>query len=226
MSYNPKIKTEEELDVFMYECFVERRVLNNHNPGVKQKQKEGTYGPGSESVKMWLNNRIRFLYRAVSKNCFEIHNSMLNEHPFHEFNRIFMTANSIYNDAAFEVYETLIKYMRMVLLFSEVTVYRESNGLDEVGSINPELDAATREVLFAPEILQECRRDLDEKLASMRTSFYTDFKMKNILADDMAEIHKICLDKELDFMDEQIRKIQQEIKEVMKIKSGDVISIL
>ncbi len=223
MSYNPNIKTEEELDAFVYECFVKYRVKNNHSQGLKQQRTEETDRPGSASVKTWLNNRIRFLYRAVSKNCCEIHNSMVNEPSFHELNRMFMSANSIYNDAVFEVHETLIKYMRMVHLFAEITVYRKTHGLDDVTSGNWALDMGTRLVFFTPEILKDCSREFDEMAATMRAHGYTDFKLNNILADDMAGIHQSCLDKELDFIDEQIIKIQQEIKDIMKMKSGEGI---
>ena len=134
-----------------------------------------------------------------------------------------MSANSIYNDAAFDVHETLIKYMRMVHLFAEVTVYRKSHGLDDVTSGNWALDTGTHLVFFTPEILKDCSREFDEKTATMRANRFTDFKLNNILADDMAGIHQSCLDKELDFIDEEIIKIQQEIKDIMKMKSGEGI---
>jgi hypothetical protein len=72
--------------------------------------------------------------------------------------------------------------------------------------------------------LRLLRRNLDARLAAFRLKSLTDYKMKFIVDDDLMDIHNHFLQKQIDFIDQQIIQIQSDIIEVLKMKSQ--VSIL
>jgi hypothetical protein len=217
LSLYPDIHTEEELDDLMYKKLVEEQV-NRKYPGSEKSNPENQFNPGTLDTMLKFVNKTKTLYRSVSKNCSEVHSSTEGENSFPELNNIFLEANSIYSQPASNLSESLLQYMRMMLLLSEVVIIRKTKGYVISDNLQLIIDFNGKEVLSKEE-LKSLQRNMDTILASYRQKCFTDYKIKFVMDDDLTNLHNHFLQKQLDFIDQQIIQIQKDIKEILKLKS-------
>jgi len=165
-----------------------------------------------------LTNKTKCLYRLVSKNCSEIHSLTDGEKLYPDLNSIFLKSNLIYNEQASDISEALLINMRMTLLYSEVIILRKNKGMDIADNHQLISDFNGKESMSKDDFIT-LRRNLDSNLVACRLKFFTDYKMKFIMDDDFTDIHKHFLQKQLDFIDEQIIQTQRDIKEIFRVKT-------
>lgn len=215
---DPQIKTEAELDSCMYKYLVEHKLYSNSSVCRPTVASDSTNPTATEELAL-MRNKIKFLFRSISKNCYEVHTSFDPDSRNSELQEVFMEANAIYNDKAGGLAEAMLQYMRMVLLFSNVLIYRKLRGLNVIESVYIDNITGQKPMSISGEDIQMIRRSLDEKLANLQIICHTEFKTRYIANDDHVGFHKIYLLKQLDFMDEQIAIIQNNIKVVLDQKS-------
>lgn len=218
----PNIKTEEELDDLMYKKLVEEQVNRNHYDMERSDSVNQLNAETSARIQKLLN-KTKGLYRSVSKNCSEIHSASDGENNFPELNSVFLEANIIYNEYVSNHSDALLQYMRMLLLLSEVVVLRKIKQYTITDNLQLISEFNRKEVL-PKEDLKSVKRDLDSSLASYRMKSLTDYKMKFVMDDDFTDLHNHFLQKQMDFIDQQIIQIQEDIKEVLKMKADVAIS--
>jgi hypothetical protein len=222
LSLYPNIHTEEELDDLMYKKLVEDQV-NRNSDDIPGPVPYDQLNSGTSDNMLRLTNKTKCLYRLVSKNCSEIHSSTDGENRFPELNNIFLKANSIYNEQVSDISEALLNNMRMMLLFSEVAILRKNKGLEIADNLQL-ISGFNEKELMSKDDFKTLRRNSDSNLVACRIKSFTDYKMKFVMDDDFTDIHNHFLQKQLDFIDQQIIQIQIDIKEVFKVKSDTSIS--
>jgi hypothetical protein len=222
-AFNPDIKNEDELDVYLFKYLVESRQHNS-----RREQKLETSGeieiPHIANIMLRIRDKIKLLYRLISKNCNEVHTSSDTEKKFPELHQVFQEANTIYNENISECSDALMLNMRMVLLFSKVMIYRKTNGLAPVEGLHIEQTSNQKEALISEEDIQIIRRKLEAGIADLKIKSNTEYKTKYIKDEELTETHKIYLQKQIEFIDQQITDVQNEIKEVLNLKSHDICS--
>ena len=218
LALNPNIYTEDELDELMYRKLINDKLksVNYDNASINLGDKARNF---ASTTIIKIKNNTKILYRSVSKNCVEVHNSASEENRFPELNTVFMTANLIYNEPASTLTEAIFQNIRMLLMLSKVLNFRKSQGFvvsnltHPVSFITSELDTATEEDL------RILRKNLEYKIVGYRLKSMTDYKLKFVMDDVLIEIHKGFLHKQLEFIESQIVQIQKEIREILKSKS-------
>jgi hypothetical protein len=218
----PNIKTEEELDDLMYKKLVEEQV-NRKYYDMEKSDAINLLDPVILNSIRKLQNKTKGLYRLVSKNCSEIHSAADGENRFPELNNIFLEANIIYNGYVSNYADALLQYMRIFLLLSEVVVLRKNKGYAITDNLRFISEFNCKEVL-SKENLKSLKRDLNSGLATYRMKSFTDYKMKFVMDNDFTDIHNHFLQKQIDFLDQQIIQIQEDIREVLSMKSDASIS--
>jgi len=214
----PNIYSEEELDELMYKKLIEDNLnvskqldtIIGYDDSVKYE---------TTSAKLRIRDKTKVLYRSVSKNCFEVLTTVNEENSFPELNHIFQTANSIYNENASALSEALLQNIRMLLLLSKVLIFRATQGLAIKDSLQLMSAFGVKEGLVSKDDSTFLRKNLEGRLVAYRIKSFTDYKIKFVMDDDLTEIHKNFLQKEMDFIDQQIIQIQSDTKEILKSKS-------
>jgi hypothetical protein len=218
----PNIRTEKELDDLMYKKLVEEQIYKNSPDSLKWWH--GDNGNTETSNKMIrFVNKTKSLYRAVSKNCSEIHSTTYGIIRYPELNDIFLKANSIYNESVSTLSESLLQYLRMMLLLSEVVIFRKTGGFPLSDNLQLISDFNGKEMLSKDDI-KSLNKNMDSTLAAYKLQCFTDYKLKFVMDDDFTTMHNHFLQKQMDFIDEQIIQIQKDIKEVLRMKSDASIS--
>jgi hypothetical protein len=218
----PDIKTEEELDDLMYKKLIEEQIGKNSRYDILSGPENQIPADSSKPI-LRLVNKTKNLYRLISKNCSEIHTADDGEDSFPELNSVFMKANSIYNERVSDISEVLLQNMRMVLLLSNVVIFRKTNGLTLGENLQLISDFNSKEVMSTDD-LKSARKNIDANLVSYRMKSYTDYKIKFVFDNDFTDIHNHFLQKQLDYIDQQIIQIQKDITEVLKLKSEVSVS--
>jgi hypothetical protein len=213
----PNIHTEEELDDLMYKKLIEDK-LNQTSQYLLKFSPDNYANYETPYEKSGITEGTKTLYRYISKNCSEVHSIQDCENKFTELNNVFLEANSIYNEPVLNLSDALLQYMRMILLLSQVVIFRKEKGFEIAGISQLIRNASDKDSLSRDE-LRLARRNLDSRLAAYRVKSLTDYKMKFVIDDELIEIHNHFLQKQLDFIDQQIIQIQSDIKEVLLMKS-------
>jgi hypothetical protein len=221
-AFDPNIRTEDELDEYMYKYLVECKLYSNSHINRHVLTRDLNNLKASNEM-LSLSDKVKFLYRSISKNCYEIHSSFESENSFSELQQVFLEANEIYNDNVSELADAILQYMRMVILFPKVLIYRNLLGLKAVEGIHIENLIGRKEISVTAEDIQFIRKSLAAKLLNLRIRSNTEFKTKFVSDDDLTEIHQIYLQKQLEFLNGQIAKIQHDIEVVFNQKSQDLI---
>ena len=213
----PDIHTEKELDDLMYRKLLEEKMSRTPNT-ILRISPDGH--PASEILigKLKIREKIKILYRTVSKYCSEVHSAPDSEHSLPELTQIFLNANSIYIQPLGNIAEALLQYMRMILLLSRIVIFRKTHELEIAVDLQLLSNISLKEVLSKDD-LKSVKRELDTGLVEYRMKSLTDYKMKFIMDDDLTDIHNHFLQKHMDFIDEQIILVQSDIREVLKMKS-------
>ena len=214
----PNINTEEELDELMYRKLIEDKLKLNIQGLTGFSPVEPARSETSSAIQS-LRNKTKVLYRFVSKNCFEVHTTAANEDSFPELNQFFLTANSSYTEQAALLSEGLLQNMRMTLLFSKVLIFRKSQGFVTTDFVNLLSSNSLDDELYLIDNIKLLRRDMDARLVAFRMKSFTDYKIKFVMDDDLMEIHEHFLQKQMDFIDQQILQIQKDIRDILMSKS-------
>lgn len=222
LAFYPNINTEEQLDELTYKKLVEEKL---HNPPINKRK---FYSDNSEnqSAAVGLHNlkeKIKILYRLVSKNCVEIHTNSDAENKFPDLTQIFLEANSIYNEPNLVLPDVFLQYQRMLLLLSKLVIYRKALGLELPDSLHILFDLPGKGIMVTKDEFSFLRKNMDDTLVNFRIKSFTDYKMKFVIDDEFEEIHIHFLKKQIEFIDEQILQIQSDINEILKFKSQDSI---
>jgi hypothetical protein len=218
LALHSNIRTEEELDELMYKNLIEEKLSSTHQNLIRLDMAEIVNSETSQNLS-GLKEKIKALYRYISKNCREVHTTADSENCFPELNHAFLESNSIYNESVTTPADVFLQYLKLLLLLSKVLIFRKTQGLTVSDCQQLVSESNGREVFISKDDLKSLRRSLDAKLALYRIRSCTDYKMKFVMDDDLTEIHKHFLQKQMDFVDKQILKIQNVIREVIKLKS-------
>jgi hypothetical protein len=81
-------------------------------------------------------------------------------------------------------------------------------------------DVNGKGIMLSNENLRILRRDLETRMAEHRLNSLTDYKVKFVIDDNLKDVHKHFLEEQLNYIDQQIIKIQKDIKEVLNMKSN------
>lgn len=222
LAFYPNIQTEEQLDELMYKKLVEEKLHNSPINKTKFSQDNNENQSAIFGLQK-LKEKIKILYRLVSKNCAEIHTASDAENKFPVLNQIFLEANSIYNEPNLVLSNAFLQYQRMLLLLSKLVVYRKTQGLELPDNLQILFDITGKEVLVTRDEFNFLRKNMDDTLVNFRIKSFTDYKMKFVIDDEFEEIHIHFLKKQIEFIDEQILQIQSDINEILKLKSQDSI---
>ena len=222
LSLYPNINTEEELDDLMYKKLVEEQV-NRKYYEMEKSDAVNQLDPVISNRIRKLQNKTKGIYRLVSKNCSEIHSAADGENRFPELNNIFLEANIIYNEYVSNYSDALLQYMRLLLLLSEVVVLRKNKGYSITDNLQLISEFNGKELL-SKEDMNSLKRDLNSTLSSYRMKSFTGYKIKFVMDDDFTDMHSHFLQKQMDFIDQQIIQLQEDIREVLKMKSEVSIS--
>jgi len=210
----PFANSDKALDDILYQKLIEDKLRNSsqHLQILRNFNKSNTE---SSSAQSQVREKIKLLYRAVSKNCAEVHTSTEEENKFSELNEIFLEANASYNEPVSQLHENLINYMRLLLLLGKLLVFRKSAGFEVADGFH----LTEKEILLSKDDLKLLETNLDEHLINYRIQHSTEYKIKFILDDELTAIHNHFLSQQMEYIDSQILQIQRDIVEILKIKS-------
>jgi hypothetical protein len=210
----PFVISEHDLDELMYQKLIEEK-MNNSSHYMENLRRINHENTESSPSQLQVKEMIKLLYRAISKNCIEVHTSTDSEKNFAELNEIFQEANTIYNEPVGLFHEYMLNYMRLMLLLGKLLVFRKSSDFE----INGGFQLIGKEILLSKEDLKLLGANLDEQLINYRIRNFTEYKLKFVIDDELTEIHSHFLKQQIEYIDNQILQIQNDIKEILKIKS-------
>lgn len=213
----PNVKTEHELEDLLYKNLVEEKLkgTSQHNIDLRH------YNPLENESLTTLENfrrKIKILFRLISKNSAEVHTSTDTEDRFRELNRIFQEASLINNLPILQIPEAFLQYLHMVRLLAQVLIYRKSEGFFNTVALSGLIGEA-KEILISSDDLKLLEKNLEDKLIGVRIKFFTEYKIRFVVDDELTEMHQHFLKQQIEYIDNQILQIQNEIKEVLKVKS-------
>jgi len=210
----PFANSDKALDDILYQKLIEDKLRNSsqHLQILRNFNKSNTE---SSSAQSQVREKIKLLYRAVSKNCAEVHTSTEDENQFSELNEIFLEANAAYNEPVSQLHENLINYMRLLLLLGKLLVFRKSAGFEVADGFH----LTEKEILLSKDDLKLLETNLDAHLINYRIQNSIEYKIKFILDDELTAIHNHFLSQQMEYIDSQILQIQRDIVEILKIKS-------
>lgn len=213
---DPEIENEEMLNEMYFKYLVMRDTSMNEQKSFRmrsmiQGEKE------NKKLRSSLSNRIKSLYRTISKNCREVHirTDGSPDHP--ELNDCFIKASDIYHDLSMDVSNQLLQYMRMLLLLIKVVNFRKINELPvELGGISNHdgENAMHLNELDVPQI----DHNLEINLKMSMEMYGLSLKVRYIQDEELAEIHREYLLRHVEFIEKQIKGVMKEIRDVMQNK--------
>jgi len=210
----PFANSDKALDDILYQKLIDEKLKNSyhHFEILRNFNKSNAESSLTHSQ---VREKIKLLYRAVSKNCAEVHTSTDDENKYPELNEIFLEANAAYNEPVSQLHENLLNYMRLVLLFGKLLVFRKSAGF----AVTDGFHLTEKEILFSKDDLKLLETNLDDHLINYRIQHSIEYKIKFIIDDELTAIHNHFLFQQIEYIDSQILQIQRDIKEILKIKS-------
>jgi hypothetical protein len=221
MSLVTDIRTEADLDDLLYRKLVEEKLAGNTQE--LQKFRAGALlNFETSNCKMRIAEKTKVLYRSVSKNCSEVHSVEDSENSYPELYNAFLNANALYLEPVSNLSEAYLQYMRMLLLLSEVIIFRKTRRL-AIADSSPLIPYAGGNEVISKDNLKSFRKNMDALLSEFRIKSLTDYKLKFIVNDDLTDIHKHFLQKHIVFIDKQIIQVIDDIRAVLKSKSKSTI---
>lgn len=217
LSNSQDINTIKELDDLMYTKLLEEKMSRN---SLKAGRDFSIMNPYNEPLidKLRIREKIKFLYRSISKNCSEVHSAADPDNSLNELTEIFLAANAIYLQPVTTLSEALLQYMKMVILLSKAVIFRKTHGMIITGDPKLLSRIGCTEVISLND-LKLLKKELDAEMVKCRLRSLTDFKIKFIIDEDLVRLHNHFLQKQLEYIDQQIVQIQFNINEILKMKS-------
>ncbi len=213
---DPSIESEEQLNKKYFDFLVAMRTsetankLQKLNPNLTE-MREG------KKIQPLLKPQIKKLYKIISKNCSEVHTHTEAQEQYQRLCQYFMDANSIYNNYAFDFSSLMLQYTKLVILLIAVINYRKLNNLpldfaDFTGiSERPTVEIKEGDIM-------EYQDSLNTSAAVQKNFNFTDYKVKYVCDEEMEKIHRDYLMHQLEFLEQSILKVTEEIKLVMQNK--------
>jgi hypothetical protein len=213
---DPSIHTEEELEKMYFNFLIAINVKDSEKKKAKLVP-EPAEVPEGRNFEQLLKMQIRKLYKVISKNCREVHNQIDGQEQFQYLSLYFMAANAVYHDLVDDFSSLMLQYSRLKLLFVKVINLRKINNLP-VFFIDFTEIVQKQSVEIKEEDVIKCQNRLQASLELQQIFYQTDYKSKYIKDEELAEIHREFLNRQLRFLDQQISEILKEINEVMQNK--------
>ena len=214
---DPSVKTEEQLERKYFEFLVATNVtrFENRHPSLSLELKEDIE---AHEFKELLKAQIKKLYKAISKNCSEVHNQFEKNKRFQQLGESFIAATSVYNAINNDLSSLMLQHSRLLLLLARVINHRKINHLpihfvDFTGKLINQKD------LLKEEDMLLCQSTLQKNLEIMRLFHITDYKLKYLKDEEMSAIHAEFLQRQLEFIESRIIALVDEIKLVMQKKA-------
>jgi hypothetical protein len=213
---DPSVKTEEELEKKYFEFLIATNVdrFEKRQPMLSLELKEQQQ---DHDFKELLKSRIKKLYKTVSKNCSEVHNQLEGSERYQQLKEYFVAASAVYNAFYTDLGNLMLQHSRLMLLMAKVINYRAANQLP-VQFIDFAGKLTQQQVELREEDMVLCQAALQRNLWLMRTLHITDYKVKYLRDEEMSKIHQEFLLRQLDYIENRIYEVMDEIKRVMQEK--------
>jgi len=219
-AHDPSVKTESELEKKYFEFLIASSVSKHErkepvlNPELKEQEE-------AHDFKELLKVQIRKLYKAISKNCSEIHCQLEGNKRFRQLNEYFIAASAVYNALYSDLSSLMLQHSRLMLLLAKVINNRKINHLplqfvDFTGLIQ------SQPVELREDDLITCRNVLQKNLDMQRLFNLTDYKVKYLKDEEMSAIHNEFLLRQIDYIEKRIIEVMVEIKLIMQNKAGEI----
>jgi hypothetical protein len=166
-----------------------------------------------------LKAQIKKLFKLISKNCSEVHTQTDSTESFQLLRKYFMAATSLYNEVPLHFSSLMLQYSRLILLFIKVVNFRKLNHLPV--SMSDFTDIREKRLTdLNEEEVYTCQNTLKRALENQGVLHFTDFKSRYVKDDELAHIHQKFLESQIEFIDQKIKEVMEEIKLVMLKKTG------
>lgn len=213
----PNANTVSELEDLLYKNLVQEKLNSSSRHNIDFRQ---FYPSENESISALdhFRGKIKALYRLISKNCAEVHTSIETADKLKELNAIFQEASLINNLPSLQTPEIFLQFIQMAGLLAQVLVYRKSSGYSVTAAF-PLLTYGAKDILISADDLKFIEKNLEEKLIAVRMKFFTEYKIRFIVDEELTEMHQYFLKQQIEYIDNQIQLVQIEINEILKVKS-------
>ncbi len=210
------IRNEKELEDRMSDYITENRTgksgnfrnqLNGNNSFLNQ----------NNITTSVLEKKIKLLYRSVSMNCREANDNPGCEIKYPELFRSYYEKEKINREIVFDTPRSIMKYLRLLQILSVMLVYRKIKGLAVYEGYHSYPDASRDEILSETDF-SSVSNELDTMVALARINSRSDAKFNYISDEFMIETHRKYLQKQVEFIDQEILKIQEDIRNILKSK--------
>lgn len=215
---DPLIRTTEELEQRYFSFLIEKEIVRDTGK-VVVKHVPWEEDIGAEEQTSVLRRAIKNLFRVISKNCKEAFTAGSETTQGFDATRFFLDVNAIFNEPTTDVTDQLIQYYQLINLFIQVYNTRRIHALPAIFPDNATLETTTIWGPLNEETVRECKRAVAEKISLLNERNHTEFKWKHISDDELATIHETYLNKQIEFLDQRIQEILEEINRVMQGKS-------
>jgi hypothetical protein len=214
---DPSIKNEKELDAKYFDFVTSSKSSNNfwRTPGEKQKPDEPKE---FRNYRELANLLIKKLYKLISKNCREVHNLDSGGEKYPVLNEYFINASNRYNEHSVYFGHLMMQYFELIILFMRVINTRKLNNMNLFFYDFTFLGAGQFAELKKDEI-DKCKRFITNGLELEQYLNSTDYKVKYIRDEEIAEIHRSYLQRHLEYIEQRISEVLQEIKAEMDKKN-------
>jgi len=221
---DPMIRTVEELEQRYFSFLVEKELIRDSGK-VVVKQLPWEDDTDAEGTVTELTRSIRHLFRVLSKNCKEAFTASADTSPGFDATRFFMDANAIFNETNTSLTGQLLQYHRLAALFIQVYNTRKLHALPAIFPDHTVLESDHLRGQLNEETVRKLRLAVTGKISAQKEKNRTSFRWKHLSDDELAEIHKTYLKKQIEYLDQRVKDILTEINTVMREKTkGSVIN--
>jgi hypothetical protein len=211
MANDPAIRSEKDLERKFFDLLVvEKMKRDQARLGISFNQfRSDTGGDPSHNRAMY---RLKQLYRAISKNCHEVHSLNEGDDVYSDLNDLFIEASQLYNEIRSNESDYVIHYYCLLHILNKAILYRMKNGL-QVSFIDfTGLQERQSTQKVTTELIQQTSLHLSNRALGIRSEAFLGFKIKNICNEDLAILHGDYLVKQCAFLDHLIKEKLEQIK--------------
>lgn len=214
---DPSIKTEAELEKKYFDFQVASSLSKDEKRGLRMNP-ELTELAEDRNFGQVIKARIKKLYKNISKNCAEVHTHTAGEDRYLQLRQYFIEATDVYNNVVTDPGSLMLQHISLILLFVKVINCRMINQLPVLFNDITGL-MEKQPVELAEEEVVNCRESIQRNMDMQQIAHFTDFKLKYVKDEEMADIHKDFLQRQIEYIEQRIFEVLKEIKRVMQNKS-------
>ncbi len=215
-AHNLDIRNEEELETRMYEYITENRA-GKSRISLRRANNNNMYSQGKNKTASGFELKTRSLYRSASINCREANDNPECESRYPELFRSYHEKEKVNREIVYDTPGALLKYLRMLHILSEITVYRKTHGLPVYEGSHSYPDATCDEPLSEADFATVIN-EMENMVAFARINNRIDAKSDYISDEFMIKTHRDYLQKQVEFIDQEILNIQEDIRNILKSK--------